>query len=346
MSKTPGRLVAVTAVTMLVAACSGSTDGGAGDALTLVTYGSAFQQAQEEAVVTPFETATGTKVTVESPTDLAKLKVMVQSGKPTWDVYLASQQDVPAYCGEYFDKVDMTNIKSDQFPPGTLDACGVPFDTYSYLLAYNTDKYGANPPTSIKDFFDTERFPGTRALSNDPGEGNFEFALLADDVAAKDLYPLDYDRAFKVLDRIKSGAIFWSSGAEQVAAMEQQRADMILVWSGRGYEATQNGAPYAPVWKDNSYHWASLSIVKGSPNREAAQKFIESATAPEAQARFSEAIAYGPANLAAKPNLDAARSEWDSSRQEHRDKSWQIDTKWWAEHQDEAIQRWTRWTSG
>lgn len=335
--------VAMVAVTL--AGC-GSSHGSDANSMTLVTYGSAFQQAQETSMVKPFEVATRTSVTIESPPDLAKLKVMVQSGRPTWDVYVAAQQDVAAYCDQYFEKIDLTNIKTDQFAPGTVEECGVPFDTYSYVLAYNTTKYGDHPPASIQDFFDTARFPGTRALSNDPGEGNLELALMADGVAAKDLYPLDYDRAFKVLDRVKDGAIFWSSGAEQVAMMEQQRADMILVWSGRGFEATRNGAPYAPVWKDNSYHWASLSIVKGSPHREAAQKFIESAVSPESQVRFTEAIAYGAANLTAKPALDPARKDWDSSLPEHRAASWQMDTKWWGEHQDEVIQRWTQWTSG
>ncbi|MUL85933.1 MULTISPECIES: polyamine ABC transporter substrate-binding protein [unclassified Mycolicibacterium] len=342
----PMAMLAMTTSIALLAGCSSTPNAGGADHLTLVTYGSAFQKAQEHAFVQPFEQATGIKVTVESPTDLAKLKVMVQSGKPTWDVYVAGQQDVPAYCGTYFDKLDLGTIKPDDFAPGTVHECGVPVDTYSYVLAYNTEKFRDHPPTSIKDFFDTTKFPGTRALSNDPAEGNLELALLADGVPVKDLYPLDYDRAFSVLDRIKDGAVFWSSGAEQVAAMEQKRADLILVWSGRGYEATKNGAPYAPVWQDNSYHWASLAIVKGSPNREAAQKFIDSAVSQQAQTRWAEAIAYGPANLSATPKLDPAQTNWDSSVPEHRALSWQMDNEWWGKHQDEVIQRWTDWTAG
>ena len=89
-----------------------------------------------------------------------------------------------------------------------------------------------------------------------------------------------------------------------------------------------------------------MSIVKGSPNREAAQKFIESAISAEAQTRFAEAIAYGPANLRATPQLDAVESEWDSSSPEHRAVSWQIDNEWWGENTAEVTERWTAWTAG
>jgi putative spermidine/putrescine transport system substrate-binding protein len=335
---------------LALSSCSSAapSDGASNDPgrLTFVTYGSAFQEAQEKAMVKPFMAETGIGVTVESPVDLAKLKVMVEAGKPTWDVYLADQQDTVGFCGELFEELDFSNINKEDFAPGTVDPCGVPVDTYSYVLAYNTEKYGNKPPTSIKDFFDTKNFPGIRSMSNYPQEGNFEMALLADGVKMKDMYPIDYDRAFKVLDRVKDGMVFWESGAEQVAAMETKRADMLLVWSGRGYEAVSNGAPYAPVWADNSYHWASLAIVKGSPNKKAAQKFIDYLVSPKPQKLFAESMAYGAANLKAAPALDPAKKDWDSSDSENLSKSWSIDNKWWAKNLDDAIQRWTDWTAG
>lgn len=349
-TKVRGAMFAGAGIVALLAGCSSTPAAGGGDDgdqhLTFVTYGSAFQEAQEVSMIDPFTEETGIDVTVESPVDPAKLKVMVESGNPTWDVYMAGQQDVPAFCGSLFEELDLSNIDTDDFAPGTVEKCGVPIDTYSYVVAYNENTYGGNPPTSIADFFDVEKFPGTRSMGSDPAEGNLELALMADGVAPDDLYPLDYDRAFEVLDRIKADTVFWTSGAEQVAIMEEQRADMILVWSGRGAEAVKNGAPYVPMWQDNSYHWASVAIVKGSPNREAAQKFIDYVVSPEPQTRWAESIAYGAANLTATPQLDAASAEWDSSSEEHRDVSWQIDTEWWSENQDEAIQRWTDWSAG
>jgi putative spermidine/putrescine transport system substrate-binding protein len=353
MRFTKAALVTLCATGSLVlAACGGGSDDGSdasgdgGSSITFATYGSAFEEAQKKAFIDPFTTQTGIKVTTDSPTDLAKLKVMVESKKVTWDVYLADQQQPVGFCDTLFEKLDLSNIPSDQFPPGTISDCGVPVDTYSYLIAYNTEKYGTNPPTGIKDFFDPQKFPGTRALSNFPAEGTLEMALLADGVGADKLYPIDYTRAFATLDKIKKGLIFWESGAEQVEMMESKRADMILVWSGRGYEAVANGAPYKPVWADNSYHWASLAIPKGSPNKAAAQKFIDFSLSAGPQAAFAEAIAYGAANITAKPKIDAARADWDSSAKDHIDQSWSIDNQWWADHEDEVTERWTAWTAG
>jgi len=244
---------------LALAACGGGSDSGGksggdkgGSTVTFATYGSAFEAAQKKAIIEPFMAKNDIKVVTDSPTDLAKLKVMVQTGKVTWDLYLADQQQPVGFCDKLFEKLDLSNIKKDEFPPGTVSDCGVPFDTYSYVLAYNTEKYGSNPPSSIKDFFDPAAFPGTRAVSNFPAEGTLEMALLADGVKPDQLYPLDYDRAFKQYNKIKKQLSFWESGAEQVEIMEAKRADMILVWSGRGYEAVSNGAPYKPVWADNS----------------------------------------------------------------------------------------------
>lgn len=349
---TAGALLAGAAV--FLTACAGSDAGGdsaggsdaASQEFTFVTFGSAFQEAQEVAFVDPFSADTGAQVTVDSPTDLSKLKVMAETGNPDWDVYLAGSAESFAYCGTLFEKLDFSNIDKADFAEGTVSDCGVPVDTYSYLVAYNTEAYGDAPPTSLEDFFNLEKFPGTRAMSGDPAEGNLELALLADGVERADLYPLDYDRAFNKLDGIKDETIFWSSGAEQVEMMESGRADMVLAWSGRAFEAAQNGATYAPVWDKNAYHWASLAIVKGSQNAEISQQFIDYAVSPEPQALFAESIAYGAANLNATPKLNPESAEWDSGAADHRSQSWSIDPEWWGENADDVLSRWTAWTAG
>lgn len=338
-------MIAALSVPLALAGC-GSESSSADGTVRFVTFGSVYEEAQKKTFVDPFVSETGINVVTDSPTDLAKLKVMVSSGNVTWDVYLAEQHEPVGYCGELFEELDFTNIDKDDFAPGTVSPCGVPMETYSYVLAYNTEKYGSNPPTSIKDFFDPAGFPGVRAMSNVPSEGNLEMALIADGVSRDDLYPLDYDRAFATLDKIKDGLLFWEAGAEQVELMDSQRADMILVWSGRGYEAAENGAPYVPVWEGSSLHWASFAIPKGSPNKEAAQKFIDFAVSPEPQAAFSEAIAYGPANKRAKPVLDESRQEWDASKPQNMEAQFSIDNQWWADNQETVLERWSAWTSG
>jgi len=74
------------------------------------TYGSAFEAAQKKAIIEPFMAKNDIKVVTDSPTDLAKLKVMVQTGKVTWDLYLADQQQPVGFCDKLFDIDENLNI--------------------------------------------------------------------------------------------------------------------------------------------------------------------------------------------------------------------------------------------
>ena len=55
------------------------------------------------------------------------------------------------------------------------------------ILAYDHEAYGDARPTSIVDFFDTNKFPGKRAIRNDPTV-IMERALMADGVNRDDVY--------------------------------------------------------------------------------------------------------------------------------------------------------------
>ncbi|MEA2288389.1 MAG: hypothetical protein QOD55_386, partial [Solirubrobacteraceae bacterium] len=72
--------LALVGVAAVVAACGGSDSESdatsaaeGGGALTLTTWGGAYQIGQTKAFATPFGEESGAKVTVTSPTDYAKL---------------------------------------------------------------------------------------------------------------------------------------------------------------------------------------------------------------------------------------------------------------------------------
>jgi putative spermidine/putrescine transport system substrate-binding protein len=212
---------------------------------------------------------------------------------------------------------------------------------------YNKDKYGSNPPQGWADFFDTKKFPGTRAIQNDYIGGGFEAALLADGVAPDKLYPLDYDRAFRKLDTIKKDLKFWTKGAESQQMMENKQVDMLIAWTGRAYNAVKNGAPYAPQWGASLDTYDIFMIPKGSKNKAAAMKFIAYATGAEAQAKLTENIPYAPINSDAKPNVtDETAKLFLSTESANAGKGVPVDHTFYGEHQDEAAAKWTKWTTG
>jgi len=70
----------------------------------------------------------------------------------------------------------------------------------------------------MADFFNTKKFPGKRGLRKSP-KANLEMALVADGVAAADVYDVlatseGVDRAFAKLDSIKDSVVWWESGAQ------------------------------------------------------------------------------------------------------------------------------------
>lgn len=270
---------------------------------------------------------------------------MVDAGKPTWDVVDTEPFYPAANCGKTLEELDFADIDTSKFPEGTWTDCSIPFMQYSTMMTFNTDTFGADGPTTPADFFDTDKYPGTRLVPNWAGGGALELALLADGVAPEDLYPLDLDRAFTKLDTIRDSLEFWDTSSESQQAMEDGTADVFFVWSGRAYEAEKNGAKITPSWTDNLLSWATLSIIKGSPHKDAAQSFIEYAAGAEPQARFAELQPYAPANLDAKPDLDELQDAYNVAKPEIQDQSVITDAQYWADHNDEANKAWTKWTT-
>ena len=69
-------------------------------------------------------------------------------------------------------------------------------------------------------------------------------ALMADGVPAHKLYPLDLDRAFKMLDKIKPHVtVWWTSGAQNTQILQSGEVDMSDTWGARAFAAIDGGAP-------------------------------------------------------------------------------------------------------
>lgn len=333
-------------VALLGAACGGSGSTAGDKSLTFTSYGSGYQQAQAESWLTPWAQSKGVKAVQDQPTDYAKIKTMVESRRVTWDAVDTEPFFPVGTCGKYAEKLDFTKIDKSKFPPGTVSDCAVPDAMYSLVLVYNKDKYGGRPPTSINDFFDTAKFPGKRLMPGFASGGSMEAALLADGVAPDKLYPLDYDRAFRKLDAVRKQSSFWETSAQSQQALEAKRADMALVWSGRAYMAVKNGAPYAPIWKNNMLAYAVLMVPKGAPHKDLAMDYIAYATSAEPQARFAEKQPYAPVNSEARPKLEPLAQKWNTARKDIQQQGFFQNVQWWGKNQDEATKRWTAWSTG
>ncbi len=115
------------------------------------------------------------------------------------------------------------------------------------------DRHGEERSASWTDFFNVEKFPGRRAMRKNPID-SLEQALLADGVPLDKLYPLDVDRAFKVLDKIKPHiAVWWTGGAQSTQLLQSGEVEMTTGWNARLQAAIDGGAPAKIIWNQGLY---------------------------------------------------------------------------------------------
>jgi putative spermidine/putrescine transport system substrate-binding protein len=169
----------------------------------------------------------------------------------------------------------------------------------------------------------------------------FEFALMADGVKPKDLYPLDLPRATKKLDTIKDDLVFWQSGAESQELIGSGEVAMTMIWNGRAWSAKNiDKKPVEIQWNQQIVTADYLVVPKGTPNKEAAMRFIAYATCAANNAKPSDYIPYGPTNNNSKPNPDKVKDLSVSNADEN---SAYFDDKWLIDNYAQVDAAWQAW---
>lgn len=343
------RSVAVLTAGVGILALTGCGAEPGGHAITFVGWGGAGQDAIEEAWLTPFSESEGIAVTSDSPVSYAKIQQMVEANQVTWDVAEVAA-DIGLNESTILEEIDCSIVACDELDRTGFGAkkYGVPLMVYSIVLGYNTESFPNDPPSTWSDFFDTEEFPGKRAVqTGNLGalNGLFEVALLEDGVAAEDLYPLDVERALAKLDTIRSDLIFYETNQQCVELLRDGEADMGMCLNGRIAAFRDEGATIDIAWSGQIMFADYAVVPKGTENKDAAMQLIAWMVSKEHNADLSEFIAYGPANPLAdgdvSENFSADLST--SNILEGADAPIVPDMDWWEGHAEELTERWTEW---
>ncbi|WP_342640449.1 ABC transporter substrate-binding protein [Rhodoligotrophos ferricapiens] len=312
------------------------------ETIVYVSYGGSTQEAEEDIIVAAFMKETGINVVNASGPDLAKIKAQVQTGNVEWDlVTLIGSQAVAAGREGLLEKLDYSIIDaSDMYMP-VLEFTA-PWYAYGGGIAYDPQRHAAGKfPTNWPEFWDAERFPGRRGLRSRPDE-NLEMALMADGVPAKELYPLDVDRAFASLDRIKPHVAKWIPETPQtITLLQQNEIDFVFTYSGRVEAAQRQGVSVNFVYENNIVTPSYLCVPKGTKHLKAAMTLANYFLRPDLQAGFCNRMGYSPVKRAAtdlltpevrakQPNLDAPGTAV-------------TDIEWWADNFVEVNQRFKEW---
>lgn len=315
-----------------------------GRSLTVTSWGGEYEDAQKRAIFEPFERLTGAEIHV-SATDIVQLRKMVEDEATEWDVSDVLTEDVlPLANLGVLETLDYNVIELEGiFEEARLDH-GVSSSFYSTVLTYRTDRWpDLQPPGSWRDFWDVERYPGTRGLHRQP-QGTLEFALLADGVTLDELYPLDVTRAFAALDRILPAmTLWWEQGAQPAQMVTSGDLDMVSAWHSRIYRLQDEESTVGINWNGGALSGDSWVIPKSAPNREVAMDFINFATRPEVCAAFSTLVPFGPVNSHTFELLPPEIVDRLPTAPQHRDVQFTTDFEWWFQHRESVEAEFEDW---
>ena len=337
---------------LLMCAVAIASFGAQAKEISVISFGGANKDAQAKAYYQPFTKESGVNVIAgEYNGEMAKLKAMVETKSVSWDVVEVESSEVTRGCDEgFFEKLDYKIVgKKSELISGAASKCGVGFFVYSTVFAYNSKKV-TTAPTSWTDFWDVKKNPGKRGMRK-TAKYTLEAALLADGVAAKDIYsvlatPAGVDRAFKKLDELKPNIQWWEAGAQAPQYLISGDVVMSAAYNGRITNARNEGnTDLEIVWNGGLYEMEYWVIPKGTPNKDEAMKFIASTLLPERQVAYSKLIPYGPTRKSANTLVSAELASVLPSSEQNIKKAAAIDPAFWLDHGEELERRFNAWAA-
>lgn len=289
---------------------------GAKGPINFLTWGGNFGKGIRVAFSDPYTAASGIEIKDITPFNLGKFQTAMRNNNPEgYDLAWFNDEVEPVLLGndgmlEEINYEWMPNAKDAI--PGTRQKYGVAPYVTLYQMGYNTNAYKDKAPNSWKDFWDIEAFPGPRSLGTWVA-GVLEAALMADGVTPDQLYPLDEDRAFKMLDKLKPNIrVFHDTQANEAVQqmLQQGEVNMVLSWATDTLAASKAGKPVNVVYNQGFYFSPLVGIAKGTKYLKECHDYLNLFFDPERELAFINAWPTSPANPA---TLDLMTEEQKSS---------------------------------
>lgn len=328
---------------------------GSGELVIASTSGGVYEAAQKKAYFEPFEKETGIKV-VLIPVENGKLLASIDRGQPEADLtplsagILASfikRNAVEKIDYKYFDRETLDGI-----PAVLKHEYGVGAILYAIAMAYNENEYPASKPRpqTWAEFFDTKKFPGPRGLAGCGDRlisgGTLEIAMMASGAEPGKVYPIDLDRAFKKLGELKSDVgRWWQTGADAPQGLIDGELSVSTAFNGRIYNARKQGAPVGINWNQAIVQYDYWAVLKKSPNRDNAMKFLAFVSKAKPQADFSNEMAFGPVNNKAYEYIKPELAQWLPGSPSNVKQVIYQDYAWWTQVDAEGKTNWDKATA-
>ena len=352
-------------------------------AVTVVSWGGAYTESQKLGYGDPTAAKLGISVDwVDYGGGLSEIKAQKEAGAITWDIIDVYAKDTIIGCDEGifvefdFDKdfapaPDGTPASQDFFTSMPSN-CAVGNILYSWNYAYNDATIGDKKPKTIKDFFNTKKFPGKRAIYKS-AMSNLEIALVADGVKAsgaqaggdllyRKLEGPGIDRAIAKIKALctdpKGGCVFWNAGAQPPELLANGEVVMATGWNGRFFNAQMEKTPLVQVWDAQILDYEYFSMVKGGPGDAdgSAMKVLREMTSTEGLAGSAKYIAYAPWRKSSIAIMEAGEPWFKDGKTNmvphmptapgNLKTHILMNPNFWADNQDEINEKWEAMKAG
>lgn len=313
----------------------------AADPLIMVSYGGSYADALKEVIASPFTKASGVPVQILDTPDLAKVKAQITSGNVNWDIFDASGPLIMAgSAAGYWEAIDTAIVDTSKVVGG-VGKDRVPNYIFCGGVAWNRQQHPKAQPRNFKELWDVEKFPGSRALRNRVSE-TLEIALLADGVAPAKLYPLDVERGFKSLDRIKPHVRKWFEQTPQmVTLLQSKEIDWIYAYPNRIRVAQESGIPVDFSFDQTLNLFNYMAVLKGSRKRKQAMEYINFALSPRIQANLADKLGLAPVVKGADKLMNEASRRWLPDVNNPNNVF--VDDEYWGKHYADLDKRFKEW---
>ncbi|NJC74074.1 extracellular solute-binding protein [Planosporangium thailandense] len=309
--------------------------------VVLAGFGGETYQVRHQRVFDQFSKLSGAKV-VDAPWDYGKFLNMVDSASPEWDaidfdgystVALIQSGKAPAKLADWVRRCDLVDQAYQDYAAGSY--------AYSVVLGWSSSLKEA--PKNWADFFDTKKFPGKRAFPKSIYAGTVEIALMADGVSKDNLYPLDFDRAFRKLDQIKGDLVFYDSYAQGQQYIVQGSATMVAIANSRMIQLKKDGKGDFTYEQAVLYPWGAFPITKNAKHADAVNALIDTMSHPAVQAEVARSLYLGPTVSAAFDLLSADEKALQPNSDENKAKAAVVNTEVAAKQDGEYVKRFFDW---
>jgi putative spermidine/putrescine transport system substrate-binding protein len=322
----------------------------AGGSINVAGYGGVTWELITKNFLVPLKQETGLDVKLVTEPNLAKLQAMVEAGRCEYEVIELGGSELEIAKGkDLLQKIDYSVVDpTNRMPETAKDPYGFLFVTFSEVIVYRADKFPNGGPQNMQDFWDVNKFPGTRSM-HDSVVPNLEFALLADGVSRDEIYSVlatdeGVDRAFKKLDEIKPGVVkFWTSGAESTQLIANGEADMSIAWNGRIKKLQDDGVDAVMVWNDANTDSAYYVIPKTCENTRGAETYMNAWTNPEWSMNWVRDIPYPGFVPGLSDQLEPNLAKNLPTNPDNLKVSFITDWSFWVPNRERLNVRWKEW---